>query len=326
MGRYIGYRLLLLVPVLLGSAIVVFFLIRLMPGDPAAVMLGQDASPQAVAELRHALRLDQPWPVQLGRYLIDLVRGDLGDSIFQHAPAAQLVTSHLPATIELAVAALLIGVVVGLPLGIAAAVRHGTLVDAAVMAIAQLGISLPVFWLAILLILAFAVNLQWLPAVGWGTALLPALGSAAHGDLQPLWDNVRHLLLPAATLGVGTIALISRMVRSSMLEVLQQDYVRTARSKGLPPRRVVLRHALRNALLPVVTVVGLQFGSLLGGAVVTESIFGWPGIGQLAVQSIGQRDYPLVQATVLITAVLFALVNLVVDLTYALVDPRIRYD
>jgi ABC-type dipeptide/oligopeptide/nickel transport system permease component len=326
MLHYVARRLLLLVPVLIGILAIVFFLVHLIPGDPAAVLLGpQNATPVAVRALRHALGLDRPLGVQFLIYLGRVVRGDLGISIFQNISVVAIIGQHLPATIELTVCAMIVGVLLGVAAGVAAAVRRGSIIDIAGSVLAQLGVSMPVFWLGILLILWFAVDLRWLPAFGRGAPLLQALAEAVAGRPGPLVDSLRHIALPAISLGVGLAALMSRMVRSSMLEALQQDYVRTARAKGAPPARLVMRHALRNALLPVVTIVGLQFGSLLGGAVLTETIFGWPGIGQLLVTAIGQRDFPIVQGTTLVTALLFALVTLAVDLLYAAIDPRIRY-
>jgi ABC-type dipeptide/oligopeptide/nickel transport system permease component len=323
---YVVRRLLLLVPVLVGIVAVVFFLVHLIPGDPATVLLGpENATPAAVRALRHALGLDRPLGVQFLLYVMRAARGNLGTSIFQHVPVAALVGQHLPATLELTVSALLVSTVLGTAAGVAAAVRRGSLVDVAGSVLAQLGVSMPVFWLGILLILWFAVDLRWLPSFGRGAPLLWALGQAVLGQPAPLLDALRHLALPALTLGVGQAALLSRMVRSALIEALQQDYVRTARAKGVPPGRLVLRHALRNALLPVVTIVGLQFGSLLGGAVLTETIFGWPGLGQLLVTAIGQRDFPIVQGSTLVTALLFSLVTLAVDVLYAAIDPRIRY-
>jgi ABC-type dipeptide/oligopeptide/nickel transport system permease component len=326
MLHYAARRLLLLVPVLVGILALVFLLVHLIPGDPAAVLLGpQNATPAAVRALRHSLGLDRPLGVQFLIYLGRVARGDLGTSIFQNIPVGTVIAQHLPATVELTVSAMVVGILLGLAAGVAAAVRRGSVVDVAGSVLAQLGVSMPVFWLGILLILWFAVDLRWLPAFGRGAPLLAALAQALAGRPAALVDSLRHLALPAVSLGLGLAALMSRMVRASMLETLQQDYIRTARAKGAPPAHLVMRHALRNALLPVVTVVGLQFGSLLGGAVLTETIFGWPGVGQLLVTAIGQRDFPIVQGTTLVTALLFSLVTLAVDLLYAAIDPRIRY-
>jgi peptide/nickel transport system permease protein len=326
MLAYTAKRLALLVPLLFGIVVVVFGLMQIIPGDPAVVLLGQDATPEAVAELRHALGLDRPLVVQLARYIGSLVRGDLGDSIFRGEPVVTAIASRLPATVEVAVVALGFAVLVGIVLGVLAAVKRGSAIDVVSMLFAQLGVSMPVFWLGILLMFWFAVQLNWLPAVGRGDSLVSATGAALTGRPGALVDSLRHLALPALTLGLYSAAIMSRLVRASMLETLNQDFVRTALAKGLPGWLLVLKHGLRNALLPVVSVIGLRFGELLGGAVLTESIFGWPGLGQLAVTAISQRDFPLVQGVVLVFAFMFALVNLAVDLVNAGLDPRIRLD
>jgi peptide/nickel transport system permease protein len=234
--------------------------------------------------------------------------------------------ARIGATLELALVALLIAVVLGLTLGVAAALWRGTMIDTAAMLFAQLGVSMPVFWLGILLMLLFAVNLGWLPAIGRGEPLLSAIAMAATGRFEPLVDSLAHIAMPALTLGLNSAAVISRLVRSTMLETLNQDFIRTAHAKGLKVRRVILVHGLRNALLPIVSVIGLRFGALLGGAVLTENIFGWPGLGQLAVAAMSQRDIPLIQGVVLCFAVIFATVNLIVDLFYTVIDPRVRLD
>lgn len=324
MLRYALGRVLLMIPVMIGITAIVFGLLQIIPGDPAVVLLGQNATAEGVAQMRHALGLDQPVWVQLAHYMERLLRGDLGRSIFKEDPVSQLVFSHLPATIELALSAMVISIVIGIPLGVLAAVRRGSLADTGSMLFAQVGVSVPVFWLGIMLMLWFSVQLDWLPAIGRGAPLLSAVGAALSGRPSVLIDSIAHLILPAFTLGVLGSAVISRMTRSSVTEALRQDYIRTARAKGLVGWVVVYRHAFRNALLPVISVLGLQFGTLLGGAVVTETIFGWPGVGQLVVGAISQRDIPLVQGSVLIVALLFSLVNLGVDLLYAWVDPRVR--
>lgn len=304
--------------------VVTFSLLLLIPGDPASVLLGQDAQPDAIQRLRLSLGLDDPWHVRLGRYFAGLAQGDMGQSIFQNAPVSAIIAERLSATLELAIAALLIAVVIGVTLGVIAAAWRGSLIDVAAMLFAQLGVSIPVFWLGILLMLFFAVELNWLPATGRGEPLISAVASAFAGDLKPLGGALSHLMLPALALGANAAAIISRLVRASMLEVLGEDFVRTAHAKGLRRPRVLIRHALRNALLPIISIIGLRFGALLGGAVLTESIFGWPGLGQLTITAISQRDIPLVQGVVLTFAMMFALVNLVVDLLYAVVDPRVR--
>lgn len=320
MARYLVRRLLLLVPVVLGAAAIAFALVLLLPGDPAIALLGQEVSATELARFRHLLGLDRPIPVQLGFYLLRIARGDFGTSVTLHASVLGLIGSTLPATLELALASLLLAVGLGIPLGLFAARWRGRLPDTLAMLVAQLGVSMPVFWLGVLLILLFAVKLNWLPSFGRGAPL------TAAGDLAGLIDSLRHLLLPAVTLAFFNLALLSRLTRWALLDVLEEDYVRTARAKGQQERIVLYRHALRNALLPIVTIVGLQFGNALGGAVVTETIYGWPGMGRLVVQAIGQRDFPVVQGAVLILALLFSLVNVIVDLLYAFIDPRIRYE
>ncbi len=323
MARYLARRLLLLVPVVVGAALIAFALLLLIPGDPAVALLGQEVSGPELERFRHLLGLDRPVPVQFGLYIWRVAHADLGRSITLHAPVLQLIRSTLPATLELALASLLLSISVGIPLGLLAARRRGGLVDTGTMLLAQLGVSMPVFWLGVLLILLFAVKLNWLPSFGRGPALVGAL---AAGQWAEIADSLRHLLLPAITLALFNLALLTRLTRWALLEVLEEDYVRTARAKGQVERTVIYRHALRNALLPIVTIIGLQFGNALGGAVVTETIYGWPGMGRLVVQAIGQRDFPVVQGAVLILALLFSLVNVVVDLTYGFVDPRIRYE
>jgi peptide/nickel transport system permease protein len=309
---------------LIGIAIVVFALMHVIPGDPARVLLGDDATPEAVAQLRATLGLDQPWPVQLMRYFARLASGDFGRSMFLTDSVANLILARLPATLEIAILAVLISVALGVGLGVAAAVRQGSPIDVACMMFAQVGVSMPVFWLGILLMYVFAVELRWVPSIGRGEALPLALWAALTGSPQALLTALGHLAMPALTLGLANAAVISRLVRASMLEVLSSDFVRTARAKGMRRGRVVYRHALRNAMLPVITVIGWQFGALLSGAVLTEGIFGWPGLGQLAVNAISQRDIPLVQGVILTFALVFAVVNLVVDLLYCVIDPRVR--
>jgi len=324
MLAYVIRRLLLLIPMAAGMVIVTFGLLLIIPGDPASVLLGQEATPEAIASLRGALGLDNPWYIRLWDYFAALLHGDMGRSIFQNQPVAEIIAGRLGATIELAVVALFLATVIGLVLGVIAAIRQGSWIDTGTMLFAQLGVSMPVYWLGLLLGLLFAVTLGWLPAIGRGTPLPIAFVAALSGHPEVLWDSITHLLLPAFALAANSAAIISRLVRTSMLEVLREDFVRTAYAKGLRRGRVVIRHALRNALLPVLSVIGLRFGALLGGAVLTESIFAWPGLGQLTIAAISQRDLPLIQGIVLTFAIIFALVNLVVDLLYAAVDPRIR--
>ena len=301
------------VPILVVVSVVVFSLIHLTPGDPVRIMLREEADPATVATLRHQLGLDQPLPLQYLTWLGRAVQGELGRSIRTNQPVMDAIRQRAPVTLSLAMAALLVALAIGLPAGILAALRRNSVVDVTATLVAISGVSLPSFWLAVLLILVFSLTLGWLPPLGW---VSPSRDLGA-------W--VRSLVLPSVTLGVAIAAVLMRMTRASLLEVLELEYVRTARAKGLPERRIVLGHALRNALIPVVTVVGLQAGALLGGAVITETIFALPGVGRLLVDAIFQRDFPIVQGVVLLLAVNFLVVNLLVDLTYAWLDPRIRY-
>ncbi|HLZ27178.1 MAG TPA: ABC transporter permease [Chloroflexota bacterium] len=319
-------RLLHTVIVLLGVSLLTFALIHMTPGDPVLVMLGQDATPAELDRLRHLLGLDQPLPIQYAQYVAHVVTGQMGDSIFQRQPVAKLIGDRFPATVELTVAAMAFAVIVGTLTGLIAAVFPYSAFDVAAMLIALSGVAMPVFWLGMLAILLFSLQLGWLPSFGRGEPVVLGVQSwLGSGDPADLVDSLRHLVLPALTLGAFSTALISRLVRSALLEVLGQDYVRTARAKGLAALAVIGRHALPNALIPVVTVVGLQVGTLLGGAIIAETIFAWPGIGRLLIQAISQRDYPLVQGIVLLTALAVSLINLLVDLTYAAINPRVRY-
>jgi peptide/nickel transport system permease protein len=306
MSRFLARRIALTLPVLLGVATLVFSLIHLIPGDPAQAMLGE-AAPQADVEaLRRSLGLDRPLIEQYGAFLWGLLKGDLGTSLRTGQPVTGQILERMPATFELAAAAMAVAIVVSIPLGIAAAVRRGTAVDHAAMTLALAGVSVPNFWLGPLLAIVFAVELGWLPVSGRGTA--------------------QHLVLPAVSLGAALAAILARMTRASMLEELREQYVLAARARGVPRLRAVVRHAFRNSLIPVVTLIGLQFGAVLTGAVITETIFAWPGIGRLLIQSIGFRDYPLVQGCILLIAVTYVGVNLVTDLVYGILDPRIRYE
>lgn len=306
MARFLARRLLLTIPVLLGVATLVFSLLHLVPGDPAQAMLGESATPAEMAQLRSRLGLDQPLHRQFLRFLSGAVRGDLGASFRTNQSVTRAIAERLPATLELAAASMAVAVIVAIPLGIAAAVRAGTFVDLAAMSTALLGISIPGFWLGPLLAIVFSVSLGWFPVSGRGT-----LG---------------HLVLPAITLGAPLAAVLARITRASVIEELGELYVLAARARGASRARAVLRHAARNGLIPIVTVVGLQAGAVLTGAVITETIFAWPGVGRLLVQSIGFRDYPLVQGCILFIAVAYVAVNLLVDVIYGFLDPRIRYE
>jgi peptide/nickel transport system permease protein len=310
MAAYVARRVLILIPVTLGVAFLVFAAMYVIPGDAVDSMLAErGATAQELARLRAQLGLDAPMIVQFGRFLANLLQGDLGASIVTGRPVADQIASQLPATIELTLAALAIATLLGVPLGVLAALRRGTITDALTMLIALIGVSMPNFWLGLLLILTFSLGIGPFPS------LFPAAGNGTF----------RHLVLPAVTLGFSGVAVIARITRSSLLEVIHADYVRTARSKGLRSTVVVVKHALRNAMASVMTVIGLQFGALLGGSVVVENVFGRQGIGSLTVTGIQRADAPLVQATVMLAAIAFVLVNLLVDLTYSLLDPRIRY-
>lgn len=333
MLRYISKRLLDLVPVILGITLLVFLFLQLIPGDPAVVLLGQRATPVQIEALREQMGLNQPLPLQYLAFLGKLLRFDLGRSIISGIPVTQEIAVRWPATFELSVAAMLVAMLLGIPAGIIAAVRKNGWIDNIAMSASLLGVSLPVYWLGILLIYLFAVNLRWLPPSGRlsvGVDFQPFTGfylldTLLQFNFAAFADVLTHLILPAITLGTIPLAIIARITRSAMLEVLSQDYIRTARAKGLLERWVIMKHALKNALLPVVTIIGLQFGTLLGGAILTEAIFSWPGIGSWVYQGILNRDYPVVQGGVVFVAIVFVLINLLVDLSYTFLDPRIQF-
>lgn len=326
MAQYTVRRLLLFIPVMLGVLLVVFLTLRLVPGDPAVVYLGLEGSAEEIAAARTRLGLDQPLPVQFARYVGNVLQGEFGRSIFQGSRVTEVLGQALIPTLELAALSILITVLVALPLGIVASTRSNSPLDLLVTVGALLGVSMPLFWFAILAIQLFSLQLGWLPSFGRGEGLFPSLvGLFGGGSLAQLGESLRYAFLPALTLALGPIAIVTRLTRGSMLEVLALDYIRTARSKGLSERVVVYRHALRNAFLPILTILGLQFGTLLGGAVITESIYAWPGLGRLVVGAINQRDYPVVQGTVIVVALLVSVVNLLIDLSYAFINPRIRY-
>ncbi|MEP6590618.1 MAG: ABC transporter permease [Gemmatimonadota bacterium] len=306
MIRYIVLRLLLLIPTLLGVLAVTFALLYLAPGDPVAAIVGERADSATIAQVRAELRLDDPVPIRFARYVGGVVRGDLGRSYITRRPIVRELAQRFPATLRLAGAAMLIAIVLGLSVGIIGALRPGSWADRITTIGAYLGISFPVYWVGLLLILAFAVTLRWFPPSGYGGLLF--------------------LVLPAITLGMRSVAFLARMTRSAMREVLGSDLVRTARAKGLSERRVVLRHALGNALLPIITVVGLDFGSYLTGSILTETIFSWPGVGRYVLTAIDKRDLPAIQGSILFLSLVFVLANLLTDLCYAAADPRVTYD
>ncbi len=349
MSAYVIRRLLGLIPVLFGISLLVFIIPRTVRGDPATIILGERAQAATIERLREQLGLNRPlflnpqafeeqglaglFDSQYFNFIGSALKGDLGKSIFRLTDVRQELRQRFPATFELAVSAMLIAIILGVPAGVIAAMRRGTLIDTALMFGALAGVSFPVFWLAIIFIYIFSVNLGWLPPSGrldvsfdidpiTGFYLLDGL---LKGDMKFTWNAFTHLILPSVALATIPLAIIVRMTRSSMLEVLGQDYVRTAKAKGLVERIVINKHALRNALLPVITVIGLSFGGLLSGAILTETVFAWPGIGKWVYDAIAARDYPIIQGGILFVAFIFVVVNLLVDLSYALIDPRIQY-
>ena len=306
MIRLVVGRLLAIVPTLFGVLVVAFLLLNVIPGDPVAEMVGERADSATIVRLRAELHLDEPVPVQFGHYLWAVVRGDLGRSYITQRPVLGDLAERFPKTLQLAGAAMLLAATCGITLGVLAAIRPGGAVDRFSMLIAYVGVSFPVYWVGLLLILLFAVALQWLPPSGYG--------------------GIAFLVLPAVTLGTRSIAFLARMTRGAMLDVLPADFVRTARAKGVPERRVIGRHALRNALLPIITVLGLDVGNYLTGSILTETVFSWPGVGRYVLQAIQKRDLPAVQGSILFLSVIFVLVNLVTDVLYAKADPRVAYD
>jgi ABC-type dipeptide/oligopeptide/nickel transport system permease component len=304
-NRYLARRLLLFLPTLFGTLTLVFFLIHLVPGDPVEVMLGETASGADKETLRHELGLDLPLWTQYTRFLSGLAFGDLGRSLYEQDSVATVVRARFPATLELTLTAMLLALLIAFPLGIIAALKRHSWTDRFSLLFSLLGVSMPNFWLGPLLIIVFSIELGWLPVSGRGTRA--------------------HLFLPSATLGMAMAGILTRMIRSALLEVLHEDYIQTARAKGLSEQKVWLKHALRNSLLSVVTIIGLQFGALLTGSIITETIFTWPGLGRLTIQAIQTRDYPLVQGCILVIATSYLVINLMTDIVYRLVDPRITY-
>jgi peptide/nickel transport system permease protein len=334
MLNYIIKRILALIPILLGVAVIVFLIIHLIPGDPAQTMLGERATAESLARLREQMGLNDPLHVQFGRYMKDLLRGDLGRSIMSNNPVSSELKQRFPATLELSFFAMIFAVVVGVPAGIFASIKQNSWFDNLSMMIALIGVSMPIFWLGLMFIWLFAVELGWFPPssrIGVGVNFQPitnlyVIDSIIRLNFDAFKNILHHLVLPSVALGTIPMAIIARMTRSSMLEVLRKDYIRTAYAKGLTKKVVIIKHALKNALVPIITVVGLQFGVLLGGAVMTETIFSWPGLGKYLVDAIYARDFPIVQGGILFFAGVFVFVNLIVDLSYATVDPRIQYE
>jgi len=334
MKWYIIKRLAMLVPVLLGVSIIAFSLIHLAPGDPARTMLGERATQEQLNEIREKYGLDKPLYVQYGIWLNGVLHGDLGRSITTHEHVSKEIMDRFPNTVELAIAAMLFAIVVGGFAGILSASKQYSITDYTFMGIALFGISMPVFWLGIMLMMIFGVWLGWLPIGGRIDLLIPyqritgfmVIDSIITGNFKALISVLRHLILPAIALGTIPMAMIARVTRSSMLEVLRQDFIRTERAKGLSERAVIYKHAVRNAMVPVVTVIGLNFGLLLAGAILTETVFSWPGLGRLVVEAVYERDYPLVVGSILVFAIIFVFVNLITDIFYTYIDPRIHYD
>ena len=332
MLRFVVRRLLLLVPILLGLSILVFAWIRALPGGPAEALLGERATAASIAQIEKQYGLDEPLPVQYLAYLKTVVQGDFGSSITTRRPVTEEIKRRFPATVELALAAGIFAIVLGIPLGFLAAKRYGGVLDHASLVGSLLGISIPVFFLGIILKYIFSVQLGWLPTVGRMSVLIDVdhptgfyvLDAILAGNMEALWDVLKHLVLPAVALGSIPLAIIARITRAAVLDVQNEDYVRTARAKGMSPGIVDRRHVLRNALLPISTIIGLQVGLLLSGAVLTETVFAWPGMGTWLVDAIDSRDFPVLQGGILFLAVIFVFVNLLVDLSYAIINPRIR--
>ena len=331
---YIVKRLIQLIPVIIGVTIIAFSLIQLAPGDPARTMLGQHATQKEINEIREKYGLDEPIIVQYGIWLSDVLRGDFGRSIITKELVINEISSRFPNTIELSITAMLFAILIGGFAGIISASKQYSVTDYTVMGVALFGISMPVFWLGIMLMMIFGVMLGWLPIGGRIDLFIPfqrvtgfmIIDSIITLNLPALISSIKHLILPAIALGTIPMAIIARVTRSSMLEVLRQDFIRTERAKGLSERVVIYQHAVRNAMVPVVTVIGLNFGLLLAGAILTETVFSWPGLGRLVVEAVYERDYPLVVGCILIFAIVFVIVNLITDILYTYIDPRIKYE
>ena len=309
MYKYVLKRLLMLIPVIIGVTFIVFFILNLSPGDPAAIILGDQASAEALAMKREELGLNDPLLVRYGHYMINMLHGDLGTSYKNNLSVWSQVMERFPNTAVLAVAGILVAILIGIPTGIISAKKQYSMMDNTAMLLSLIGVAMPNFWFGLLMVILFALTLGWLPSQGMGEGFIPL---------------IKSLVLPAVTLGTGAAAMITRMTRSSMLEVIRQDYIRTARAKGQTERKVIISHALRNSMIPIITAIAIQLGSMLGGAIVTETVFAIPGIGMLMIQSIKARDYPTIQGAVVVIAVMFSLLNLVVDIIYTFVDPRLK--
>ena len=314
MSRYILNRLTQMIPVLFGVLVAVFIMLKLTPGDPATAMLGVQATPDELERVRHAMGLDRPWHIQFGIWLGNALQGDLGSSYISKKPVSELILTRLPVTLELSLFAMILAVIIGIPAGILSAARRYSWVDYVITSLALFGVSMPSFWFAILLILLFSLQLGWLPASGY----MPWE--------RGIWPHLRSLIMPGLALGLFLMGALVRFCRTSMIETLVQDYIRTARAKGISQSLLLMRHALKNALIPTVTVMGIQFGALLGGAIIIETIFAFPGIGTMMLTAVNQRDYPVVQGVTLVVAIAFTLSNLLVDVLYTWLNPRIRYE
>lgn len=325
-------RLLGAIPVILGMSFLVFFLMQLAPGDPVSLLLGEDAEPQEIEQVRKEWGLDQPIIVQYWRFLQQAVQGNFGESLRYGEPVTKLVLERLPATVELAAASLFVAIMIALPIGVYSAIKHNTLWDHSGMTLALIGVSLPNFWLGIMLIFFLGGQYNLLPVAGqlsYGIEVRPIthlvlVDSLIQANFVAFWDAFKHIILPAITLGTSFAAIVTRISRSSVLEVIRQDYITTARAKGLSERTVIWKHTLRNALITIITILGLQLGALLSGSVITETVFSWPGIGSLLIQSITTRDYKLAQGVIFFFAIVYFFINLIVDLLYTWADPRIR--
>lgn len=332
--RYLGKRLLLAIPTLIGVSIIVFLLIHIIPGDPVQVMLGNKATDAARIALTERLGLDQPMHIQYWNWLTHALHGDFGISVKSYESITSEVLGRFPATLELSFLAIIIAIIFGILFGVTAARYRNTVIDRILIGFSLLGVSIPVFWLGIMLIFLFAAILHWLPVSGritMGMSVPPCTGfylidSLLAGNILLFWNALKHLILPAFALATIPLAMIVRVTRSSMLDVLNEDYIRTASAKGLSKRKVVYKHALKNAMIPVITIIGLELGSLLGGAILVETVFAWPGIGRLLVTAIANRDYPMLQGIVFIISFFFVMLNIAVDLFYSYLDPRIRFE
>lgn len=333
MIKYIIKRLLLLIPVLLGVSIIIFTIMRVFSPDPASIVLGQHATPEKMLEWREANGLNESVATQYIDYMKGIFKGDFGSSYYTKTPVSKEIFSRFPATIELAICAIILASLIGIFLGVISAVKKNSIIDNLSMVTALVGVSMPIFWLGILLIIFFSGTLGWFPAQGRIETLLRPTGgtgfylidSLMAGEMDSFMSALKHLVLPSVTLAMYSMAIIARMTRSTMLETLSKDYIRTARAKGIGESQVITRHALSNALIPIVTVIGIQLGYLMGGAVLTETVFAWPGIGKFTVEAIMKSDFPIVQGVVLLVAFIFVMMNLIVDIIYAFLDPRIKY-